>query len=64
MLQYDGSGNFRVVEATPATAQAIGMIGAAGISHWSFPSVSSYTATVADNGNVVSSFNSPPPSWR
>ena len=58
-LQYDGSGNFRVVDATPATAQAIGMIGAGGISHWSFPAVSAYTATVADNGNVVSSFNSP-----
>ena len=59
VLQYDGSGIFRVLEATPATAQAIGMAGAAGISHWSFPTVSSYTATVADNGNVISSLNSP-----
>jgi Pectate lyase superfamily protein len=59
VLQYDGSGNFRVVDATPATAQAIGMIGASGISHWSFPAVSAYAATVADNGNVISSFNSP-----
>jgi len=59
VLQYDGTGSFRVVDATPATAQAIGMIGAAGISHWSFPAVSSYVATVADNGNVLSSFNSP-----
>lgn len=59
VLQYDGNGNFRVLEATPATAQAIGMIGAAGISHWSFPTVSSYAATVADNGNVISSLNSP-----
>ena len=59
VLQYDGSGIFRVLEATPATAQAIGMVGAAGISHWSFPTVSSYTATVADNGNVISSLNSP-----
>ncbi len=58
VLQYDGS-NFRVAEATPATAQAIGMIGSAGISHWSFPAVSAYAATAADNGNVVSSFNSP-----
>jgi Pectate lyase superfamily protein len=58
-LQYDGSGNFRVVDATPATAQAIGMIGIGGISHWSFPAVSAYAAGVADNGNVVSSFNSP-----
>ena len=59
VLQYDGSGNFRVVDATPATAQAIGMIGTGGISHWSFPAVSAYAAAVADNGNVVSSFNSP-----
>ncbi len=58
-LQYDGSGNFRVVGATPATSQAIGMIGAASVSHWSFPSTSSYAAAVADNGNVISSYNSP-----
>jgi len=59
VLQYDGSGNFRVVDATPATAQAIGMIGTGEISHWSFPAVSSYAAAVADNGSVLSSFNSP-----
>ena len=59
VLQYDGNGLFRVLETTPATAQSIGMIGAAGISHWTFPSVSSYAATSADNGNVVSSLNSP-----
>jgi hypothetical protein len=61
VLQYDGSGNFRVVDMTPATAQAIGTIGAGGITHWSFPSVSAYAATVADNGGVVSSYNSPLP---
>jgi hypothetical protein len=59
VLQYDGSGNFRVVEATPATTQAIGMIGTGGITHWSFPAASTYAAVVADNGSVVSSFNSP-----
>ena len=59
VLQYDGSGVFRVLDATPATAQAIGMIGAVGISHWSFPAVSAYAATAADNGNAVSSYNSP-----
>jgi Pectate lyase superfamily protein len=59
VLHYDGSGNFRVVDATPATAQAIGMIGTGGTSHWSFPTVSAYAAAVADNGNVLSSFNSP-----
>jgi hypothetical protein len=61
VLQYDGNGNFRVLEATPATAQAIGMIGAAGLSRWSFPNISSYPAAVADNGNVISSLNSPAP---
>jgi hypothetical protein len=58
VLQYDGSGNFRV-GATPATAQAIGVIGTASVSHWTFPSTSAYTAAVADNGNVISSYNSP-----
>jgi Pectate lyase superfamily protein len=61
VLQYDSSGIFRVVSTTPATAQAIGTIGASAISHWSFPAVSGYAATVADNGNVVSSLNSPLP---
>src|SRR5207244_6166489 len=60
VLQYDGSGNFRVVDMTPATAQAIGTLGAGGIT-WSFPSVSAYVATVADNGGAVSSYNSPLP---
>jgi hypothetical protein len=59
VLQYDGNGIFRVLEATPATEQAIGTLGAAGISHWTFPTASSYSATVADNGNVISSLNSP-----
>ena len=61
VLQYDSNGIFRVLDATPATAQAIGMIGSAGISHWSFPAVSAYAATDADNGNVISSVNSPQP---
>jgi hypothetical protein len=61
VLQYDGNGVFRVLEATPATAQAIGMIGNAGVSRWSFPTTTSYLATVADNGNVVSSLNSSAP---
>jgi hypothetical protein len=61
VLQYDGNGNFRVLDATPATAQAIGMIGSAGISHWSYPPASSYAATIADNGNVISNVASPQP---
>jgi hypothetical protein len=62
VLQYDsagGTGNFRVVDATPATAQALGEIGSASLSHWSFPATAAYQATVADNGNVISPFNSP-----
>src|SRR5262249_53347320 len=43
------------------TAQSIGMIGAGGITRWTFPAVSSYNATNADNGTVVSSLNSPTP---
>jgi len=61
VLQYDGNGLFRIVNATQATAQAIGMVGTAGISHWSFPGVTSYAATLSDNGNVLSSYNSPLP---
>ena len=59
VLQYDGSGNFRLVEASPATAQSNGLIGTGGISHWTFPTTSSYNTTLADNGNVISSYNSP-----
>jgi hypothetical protein len=58
-LEYDGSGNFRIVGATPATAQQIGMAGPASIANWLFPSTAAYTATKADNGNAISSFNSP-----
>src|SRR5208337_2187388 len=61
-LQYDATGsggNFRVVTASPATQQAIGMLAAPGITRWSFPSGSTaYTATVADNGNAISAYNS------
>ncbi|HWD60374.1 MAG TPA: hypothetical protein VG308_18980, partial [Stellaceae bacterium] len=58
-LQYDGSGNFRVEQVTPATAQRLGLAGIGGVSHWSFPAASAYTATLADNGNALSAFNSP-----
>ncbi len=59
VLQYDGSGNFRVEQATPATATQLGMAGIGGISRWSFPSASAYSATLADNGNAISANNSP-----
>ena len=59
VLQFDGS-NFRVVEATPATATKIGLSGnAPGINRWSFPSVATYAAAQSDNGNAVSSYNTP-----
>ncbi len=35
-LQYDGSGNFRVEQVTPATAQQLGLAGIGGISRWGF----------------------------
>jgi hypothetical protein len=57
-LQYDGSGNFRVEQVTPATAQQLGLAGIGGISRWSFPSVSAYAAGVADNGTAISAYNS------
>ena len=44
---------------TPATAQQFGLAGTGGIDRWSFPSVSAYAATVADNGNAISAYNSP-----
>ena len=58
-LQYDGSGNFRVEQVTPATAQQLGLAGIGGITRWAFPSASGYSAAVSDNGAAVSAFNSP-----
>ncbi|MGH7093085.1 MAG: glycosyl hydrolase family 28-related protein, partial [Stellaceae bacterium] len=58
-LQYDGSDNFRVEQMTPATARQLGLAGIGGVDRWSFPSVSAYSATLADNGNAVSAYNSP-----
>ena len=59
MLQYDGAGNFRVLQASPATAQAIGMAGSGAIGRWLFPAESAYNAGLGDNGAAISSFNSP-----
>ena len=58
-LQYDGSGNFRVEQVTPATAQQLGLAGIGGISRWSFPATSAYAASVRDNGTAFSAYNSP-----
>jgi hypothetical protein len=59
ILQYDGSSDFRLEQVTPATAQQLGMAGVGGISRWSFPATSAYAAALADNGNTISSFNTP-----
>lgn len=59
MLQYDGAGNFRILQASPATAQAIGMAGAGAVDRWLFPAASAYAAKLDDNGAAISSFNSP-----
>src|SRR5260370_5047451 len=59
-LQYDGGGNFRVEQVTPATAQQLGLAGTSGLSRWSFPSVSAYSAGVSDNGAAISAYHSPP----
>jgi hypothetical protein len=59
VLQFDG-GNFRVIQATPATATSMGMTGnAPGINRWSFPGVATYAASQSDNGNALSSYNTP-----
>lgn len=58
-LQYDGAGNFRVEQVTPATAQELGMAGSGGLSRWLFPAASAYNAGVADNGTAFSAYNSP-----
>ncbi len=60
VIQYDGTGNFRILSATPATADQLQMLGTSGINRYSFPSGSTaYNATFADNGNMISSANSP-----
>ncbi|HWB50189.1 MAG TPA: glycosyl hydrolase family 28-related protein [Stellaceae bacterium] len=58
VLQFDGS-NFRVMQVTPASAAALGLRGAGCFGKASFPAVSAYSATPADCGLVVSSYNSP-----
>ena len=59
-LQFDGGGNFRVEQVTPATARQLGLAGAGGgLSQWLFPAVSAYGAGLADNGTAISAYNSP-----
>jgi hypothetical protein len=59
VLQFDG-GNFRVVEASPATATLMGITGnAPGINRWSFPAVATYAASQIDSGNALSNYNTP-----
>ena len=57
VLRFDG-GNFRITEATPATAAAIGMAGSTpDINRWNFPTAANYAAGQSDNGNALSSYN-------
>jgi hypothetical protein len=59
VLQFDGR-NFRVVQATPATATLMGISGnSPGINRWSFPAVGTYAASQSDVGNALSSYNTP-----
>jgi invasion protein IalB len=59
VLQYDGSGSFRLEHATPATAQQLGLAGLGGVTRWRFPAASGYAAAVSDNGTALSAANSP-----
>ena len=64
VIQYDNNsagGNFRIISATPATLASLApnALGQTGITRWTLPSGStSYAASAADNGNMISSYNS------
>src|SRR5260370_6851877 len=60
VVEFDGA-NFRLLQATPASAAAIGMTGGTCLARWSFPAASSYAAGAVDFGLVLSNYNSPPP---
>ncbi|HEX3884742.1 MAG TPA: hypothetical protein VHW66_18965 [Stellaceae bacterium] len=55
-VDFDGN-NFRVVDTTRNTRLANGFDAAPWPSNWLYPSAGGYGATVADNGNVLSSYN-------
>jgi hypothetical protein len=62
VVQYDNNGansNFRILSATPATAGQLNTLGISGINRWTFPAATGYQATVTDNGNMISSSNTP-----
>jgi hypothetical protein len=57
VMRFDG-GNFRITEATPATAALIGMSGSTpDVNRWNFPAAATYAAVQSDNGNALSSYN-------
>src|SRR5260370_17089218 len=58
VVEFDGP-NFRLLQATPASAAAIGLTGGTCLARWSFPAVSSYAAGATDCGLVLSNYNSP-----
>src|SRR5437870_9565859 len=57
-LQSDGN-NFRVVAATRKTRLVNGFEPPPWPSNWLYPSTSGYAATLGDNGNILSSYNTP-----
>jgi hypothetical protein len=61
-LQSDGN-NFRIVSSTRNTRLANGFEPPPWPSTWLFPASSGYQAGLADNGNILSSYNSPA-GWR
>ncbi len=55
-VEADGS-NFRIVSATRGTLATNGMESRDWPGNWLYPSTAGYAATLGDNGNVLSSFN-------
>ena len=57
-LQSDGN-NWRVIAATRNTRLNMGFEPPPWPSNWLYPAGSGYAATLADNGNILSSYNTP-----
>src|SRR5262249_16982037 len=57
-LQSDGN-NWRVVSSTRNTRLNMGFDPPPWPSNWIYPSGSGYAASLSDNGNILSSFNTP-----
>ena len=57
-LQSDGN-NWRIVSATRNTRLNMGFEPPPWPSNWLYPATSGYAATLGDNGNILSSYNTP-----